>query len=465
MLFSSFVFAGLFLPVSLFCFWLAPTDRAKRAVLLGASLIYYSFWLPAYIFLLIALVGVAWACARIADRTTSVWPVVLAATILLGTLAFFKYSSFVNQILADIGIMGGAQQLFPTVALPLGISFIVFQALGYVIDVHRREFSAEPRFEVVLLFKAFFPQLIAGPICRAHELIPQLRGTFRINAAMFFNGIAIFVIGLFLKNVFADGLGPLVDDLYAQPQARSRGDAWAAAIGFGMQIYADFWGYSTMAVGLAMLFGISIPVNFKLPYIATSIREFWRRWHITLSQWLRDYLYKPLGGSRHGMRRTMFALFVTMLLGGLWHGANYTFIVWGALHGTVLIGEHMFGSRCTIVLERLPSVLRSWFGWFYTMLVVFVAWVFFRAASVSDALRLLHELVAGTSMPLSLQVRQIFALSAALFLIQLPLEWGLGRLRTGTVDIGYALIFSFLLLLSAVVLSAPVAAPFIYFQF
>lgn len=463
MLFNSFAFIGLFLPLTLLAFWLSPRDEFKRAVLLAASLLFYGYWFWPYLGLLVSLVAVAWACGLAAQRHRSAWPVWLAAIVLLGVLAFFKYAGFLVTVAQDVGWLDEGSRRIHSLALPIGISFIVFQALGYVVDVHRGEFMAERRYSVVLLFKAFFPQLIAGPICRAHELMPQLIGHFRFRASQFFGGLGIFAIGLLLKEVFADGLAPLVDQLYAPHVAISRVTAWAAALGFGAQIYADFWGYSTMAVGLARMFNVDIPVNFRLPYLASSLRQFWRGWHITLSQWLRDYLYKPLGGSRHGHARTALALMATMLLGGIWHGANYTFLVWGAIHGAVLVVEHQLLDH---VKPIGPRWLRLLAGWSATFIVVNVAWVFFRAPGVEEAWSIVQAMFVGhSSSSLTGDVRQVMALTLALFLLQLPVERLLDGLRNERIAPPWALALSFWSLVSAVVLGAPAAVPFIYFQF
>lgn len=469
MLFNSFIFIGIFLPLCLIVFWLSPTDSIKRMVLLLGSLIFYGYWFPSYLVLLIGLVGIAWACALVAEGTKSTWPVWTAAITLLGVLGFFKYVGFFGQVISDLGMDDLSGYRVPQLALPLGISFIVFQALGYVIDVHRREFPAERSFSVTLLFKAFFPQLIAGPICRAHELIPQIKGKFEFSLPNLCSGLAIFTTGLFIKQVFADGLAPLVDTLYGEAFTPSRLDAWAAAGGFGAQIYADFWGYSTMAVGLARMFGIEIPVNFKLPYLASSIREFWRRWHITLSQWLRDYLYKSLGGSHHGQIRTIFALFATMLLGGFWHGANYTFIVWGAIHGSVLAIEHLLGRAPTTSkstkFNSAKIALNKVLGFSYTLTVVLVAWVFFRASDVSQAMQIVSAMVNGEAVSASSVVMQIAMLALVLFVIQVPLERFISKLRDGHILPEFSVSAAFVLVLSAVVLGAPEAVQFIYFEF
>ncbi|WP_417508904.1 MBOAT family O-acyltransferase [Methylophaga sp.] len=468
MLFNSYVFGGLFLPAILIIFWCMPSANAKRIVLILGSLIFYSYWLPQYLLLLIGLVAVAWWCARKLERSESAWPLWFACIILLGTLAYYKYSGFLLEVITDLGIAPDLFVVHQTV-LPLGISFIVFQAMAYVIDVYRKDFPAENSFSTLLLFKGFFPQLIAGPICRAHELMPQLRGGYTFRLEQFTSGLAIFGLGLLLKEFFADGLAPLVDQLYSSETVYTFGLAWAASLGFGGQIYADFWGYSTMAVGLARMFSIDIPVNFRLPYIASSLREFWRRWHITLSQWLRDYLYKPLGGSRHGALRTLIALMVTMLLGGLWHGANYTFIVWGGIHGIALVIEHFISNRQLKISHQKRFSFINIIGWIYCFLVVYVTWVFFRANDLGQACDILSSMFSLTSMNGILNtpevVRQILFLFALLMLMQFPIEWLLEKLRREKLSPWIAVSIAFWSVVGAVVLGAPATVPFIYFQF
>jgi len=466
MLFNSFVFAGIFLPAMLLLFWAMPNAQAKRGLLLLGSLVFYGYWVPIYLLLLLTLVGVAWWCAVQAEHSRGRWPVMLAALLLLGSLGYYKYAGFLGVVAQDLA-MWQTEYRVPQLALPLGISFIAFQALGYVIDVSRGQFPAERRYTMVLLFKAFFPQLIAGPICRAHELMPQLQGEFKFRQAQFASGLAIFSIGFLLKAFFADGLAPHVDQLYTQSHFGFY-DAMAAAIGFGGQIYADFWGYSTMAVGLARMFAVDIPINFNLPYLSTSLREFWRRWHITLSEWLRDYLYKPLGGSRHGPMRMVLALMITMLLGGLWHGANYTFLIWGAIHGGLLVLEHLLGARQIHTHHTSRFSYRNFLGWLYTLIAVFATWVFFRADNVHQALEIFTALAQPRPESISglpNGVRQILLLALLLFLLQFPIERLLARLRREMVSDHIAVAVAFWAIIASVILGAPQAEPFIYFQF
>jgi D-alanyl-lipoteichoic acid acyltransferase DltB (MBOAT superfamily) len=470
MLFDSFVFAGLFLPLSLTLFWLAPSQKLKQLVLLVSSLFFYGYWNMAYLPMLIGMVFIAWLCARHAARTSSTWPVGIAAASLLGILIAFKYRLFIGDVLVDLGLMTPYRVVEThAVILPLGISFITFQALGYVIDVHRKDTPAEPRFAVVLLFKAFFPQLISGPLCRAHQLMPQVKGPFLYTRTRVVAGMAIFAIGLFLKLVFADGLASSVDALFMRPSGHSRLESWAAAYGFGSQIYADFWGYSTMAVGLAHIYGIELPINFRLPYLATSIREFWRRWHITLSQWLRDYVYKPLGGSRQGLAPTVLALVITMFLGGLWHGANYTFILWGLLHGIILSVEHVM-QKVALHDNAGPAgvlhVLSRALGWGYTMFIVLIGWILFRATDVGQALSIIKSFLIGQEFGIMTPpIIQITSLAMALFILQVPVHAAIRALAEDRIPEGFSFACAFSFLLGAVVLSAPETHPFIYFQF
>lgn len=469
MLFDSFVFAGIFLPLSLALFWLSPSNRLKQLVLLFTSLLFYGYWNVAYVPLLIGMVFVAWICARQAGSTSSAWPVWLASTCLLGILFVFKYMNFFGHAFVDMRLISPDNEPNLHFALPLGISFITFQSLGYVIDVHRKDTSAEPRFTVVLLFKAFYPQLIAGPICRARQLMPQVMGPFRCTRAQFLAGLAIFTIGLFLKFVFADGIASHVDALFLRPSGHTRLESWAAAYGFGCQIYADFWGYSTMAVGLAYMYGIELPINFHLPYLSDSVREFWRRWHVTLSQWLRDYLYKPLGGSRLGRTRTVCALLVTMLLGGLWHGANYTFMLWGLLHGAALSVEHLLREirpdDTTAASHPFNGLIRI-AGWCYTMLVVCIGWILFRATDIGQALSITESFFFGKDFGIATPaVMQITFLTMALFLLQIPIHTAIRVLAEGKMSEEWSFACAFSLLLGTIVLGAPQTRPFIYFQF
>jgi alginate O-acetyltransferase complex protein AlgI len=474
MLFSSFHFF-LFLAGVLVVYWAIDNQRARDGVLLISSLFFYAFWYPPYIVLLIVLVTACWFSALYLTRFGRGIPILAAGAILFGALGYWKYSAFFVQILNDVGIRSPVLDHWNTsLALPLGISFIVFQGLGYVIDVAKGDKAVEPRWSTVILFKAYFPQLIAGPICRAHELIPQLKTKKNFDSLSFASGFAILAIGLFLKIVFADTIAPTVDRYFAAPSSLSGTEAWFATLGFSVQILADFWGYSTMAYGMSLMLGIVLPVNFKLPYLAKGVRDFWRRWHITLSLWLRDYLYKPLGGSRHGYARTLLALMLTMLLGGLWHGANYTYLAWGALHGLALSIEHgavgLWGRTVGPAVTRrfvwrLVSRLSPIFAWIYAMTIVLIGWVFFRAPSIEDAFLVLGRMAKPVTFSLNDISLDYVVLVLVFFVIQIPAESLLDRLRSGKISASWCYLSGGWLLLLSAMMSADQAAPFIYFQF
>lgn len=471
MLFNSLPFF-IFLPVTLLLYWSAARAETRQTILLTSSLVFYAFWFPPHILLLLALVTVCWFSALYLAPRGPTLAISSAALILFAALGYWKYASFLARVLRDLGMPVSWLQSFPEqMTLPLGISFIVFQGLGYVIDVARRDKEPEPHWSTVVLFKAYFPQLIAGPICRAQELMPQLKALKAFNARQFASGWAILGIGLFLKVVFADNVAPTVDGYFAIPDQISGAQAWGAALGFAVQILGDFWGYSTMAYGMSLMFGIVLPVNFRLPYLALGVRDFWRRWHITLSFWLRDYLYKPLGGSHHGLVKTFGALLLTMLLGGIWHGANYTFLIWGLWHGLALILEHamvrLFGQmplHSRIISSWAWGTVSSAAAWLYAMSVVLIGWVFFRADTVGAALSVLSHM--HQSLPTIHELPRGFViLILGFFLIQKPVECLLDSLRAGAISSGWCYLMTVWLLLAAVIMSADDALPFIYFQF
>lgn len=450
-------------------YWLASSQNSRKIVLLISSFIFYAAWFPPHLMLLLVLVTTCWLAALYSIKYKR-FSVILASLILLGSLGYWKYASFFVQVLSDLGLDESWMSSFAEpLALPLGISFIVFQGLGYVIDVSKREKTPEMRWDTETLFIVFFPQLIAGPICRAHELMPQLREKQIFNHGEFSSGFAIVAIGLFLKVVFADNISPFVDNYYETAPDLTASQAWFATLGFSVQILADFWGYSTMAYGMALMFGIVLPVNFRLPYLATSIREFWRRWHITLSQWLRDYLYKPLGGSKKGYARTSVALLLTMLIGGLWHGAAYTFIVWGLLHGLALMLEHGVKNALGPVQEsyvdkKVISNICSIISWFYAMSVVLIGWVIFRATDLNEAFILLEKMVSGlpnlTDVPTILMV-----LVVGFFVTHIFIESLIERLRGKTISNTVCYLLAAWLMLVSILMSAEIPRPFIYFQF
>ncbi len=406
MVFSSpafFVFFAVFFPL----YVLAPA-RHRLSVIIAGSTVFYAWWKVSYTWLPYLLMAIAYGGAQWMERGGS--DVArrrrAAATVaaLFVPLIVFKYANF---LYADVaGPLFGWRGRLVDVSLPLGVSFITFTLTAFVVDIYKRRFSAKHDASTVLGYVLFFPHLIAGPILRPRELIPQLErpGAARRRPAV---AVAIFTIGLMKKLVFADPIGEGVDAIYRAAHASAAPITAPAALlaiyGFSAQIYCDFSGYTDMAIGLALLLGVRLPNNFLRPYSATSLVEFWRRWHITLSYWLRDYLYIPLGGSRGGRVAEVRNVIVTMTLGGLWHGANWTFVIWGVLHGIGVAVVHAFSrvfrwplrpgdsDRLSARRGRMPA----WIGLVLTFHVVTVLWIFFRAPSVGDAAHLLRAVFAG----------------------------------------------------------------------
>ncbi len=382
MLFNSQAFILLFLPAVLAAYYASGAVRpARQLVLITASIIFYAAWNWHYVPLLVGLTFVNWLISHAVGRWGRAW-LTAGIALNLGVLGLFKYANFVA---ANVDWLLGRTHHPWAIALPLGISFFVFQKIAYLVDLRRgdrRVYGLLDFFE----FVTFFPQLIAGPIVRHHEIIPQFAGRVPAPDTMenLSRGLVLFAIGLTKKAGIADTIAANPDALFALAAAGhpiGAAGAWTAAICYALQIYFDFSGYSDMAIGLALMFGLRLPFNFDAPYRAMSLRDFWRRWHITLSRFLRDYLYIPLGGNRAGEPRMVANLAATMLLGGLWHGAAWTFVAWGGLHGVGLAFNHLW-ARTRIALPR-PL------GWALTLLFVLCTWVLFRAPDFATAWRVL----------------------------------------------------------------------------
>lgn len=349
-------------------------------VIVGGT-IFYASWRPDYLWVPLGLSVVAHFGARWmegvsddAGRRQRLWLVIAA---LFLPLVVVKYAHF---FLADVAQLGIAAEQYRW-ALPLGISFITFTVTAYVVDVYRRKYAREKSLSLLLGYVLFFPHLIAGPILRPHELMPQLKQERAARDVRLLLGVSLFTLGLVKKLVFADQIAAVVEPAYAGTVGLTGWHYLVAIYGFSVQIYCDFSGYTDMALGLAYLLRVRLPTNFLRPYGAASLTQFWRRWHITLSFWLRDYLYIPLGGNRHGRSRQIINLLITMVLGGLWHGANWTFVFWGALHGAGLSISHLLGRTV-----RLPG----WLGVVLTFHFVTFAWVFFRAPDMTTAFQVLR---------------------------------------------------------------------------
>lgn len=375
--FHSFTFALLLVP-TLVIYWLSPWQRLRLASLFVASIVFYGWQHWPSVLLLLATIGINYFVALQLEQRRS--RSLLAGIILfdLSLLFWFKYASFVSEQLihgaALLGVDLPIPQLRP--GWVLGISFFTFQVIAYQVDVFRGTVAAERSLLVFAVFKSFFAQLIAGPIVRAQDFLPQLRKRVTFDAARFHHGLFLFVIGLSLKVGVADVLRQFSDEAFKTPDALVTSTAWLGLYAFAFQLFADFWGYSTMAVGLGELFCLTLPFNFDAPYLSASLQEFWRRWHITLSNWFRDYVYIPLGGNRRAATRN---LLVTMTVAGLWHGAGWNFMFWGLLHGAWL------GVERKLELATEPTLFARVVRTFLVFHGVCLLWVLFRAPSFASA--------------------------------------------------------------------------------
>lgn len=419
MLFNSYEFLFAFLPVALIGYFAAQRIGPESAItwLVVASLFFYGWWNPDYLVLLVGSMLVNYGFGRQLSnahrngrvRSGRIWLFVGVALNLL-LLGWFKYANFAVD---TANLVGGTQFHFDRIVLPLAISFFTFQQIAYLVDA-RQGITREYRFMHYALFVTFFPQLIAGPIVHHKEMLPQFmrEGALRPHLSNIAIGTTILLIGLFKKVVLADSAA-----LYASPvfDAAAGGSApsffiaWGGALAYTLQLYFDFSGYSDMAIGAARLFGIRLPVNFHSPYKATSIVEFWRRWHMTLSRFLRDYLYIPLGGNRGRGFARYRNLMITMVLGGLWHGAGWTFVAWGALHGAYLIINHGWTRWRSRYLAgfHLPAPIGKCLAWSLTFAAIVVGWVFFRATTFDAALAILSGMAGlnGVAIPSAIAAR------------------------------------------------------------
>ena len=463
MLFSSLVFLWFFLPAAVFLYYLAPGRNAKNIVLFAASLIFYGWGGPRYLLLVLLTALLCYAAGeRTALKKLSVGVFVL---ITLGILGYFKYYNF---FAATAGRLAG-KELFPLrdIVLPLGISFYTFQAISYVVDVYRGKSPAQKNLFHMALYLFLFPQILSGPIIKYHQVAGQLTNRNE-TISMQFYGIKRFVYGLAKKVLLANTFGQSVDYIMGVPSGQMGTlTAWLAVILYTLQIYYDFSGYSDMAIGLGRIFGFYYEENFNYPYLSSSITEFWRRWHISLSTWFRDYLYIPLGGNRKGLGRTCVNLFIVFLATGLWHGASMTFIIWGIYHGIFILSERLWLKK---VLDRNPV---KFLNHLYAMFVVVFGWLLFRAPSMTYAIDLAKAMIRPSK---GLWNAGLFANNKILFLAVLgillcgPVQALFPRFRNHIFDeenvsYGDIAVMIVLLFLSTMVVVSSTYTAFIYFQF
>jgi alginate O-acetyltransferase complex protein AlgI len=471
MVFSSTVFLFLFLPV-VYLVNLIFRGKGRNWWLLAASLFFYAWGEPVYVLIMAGCIltnyVIALQIGRSAAGARKAWLAAAVAANLLA-LVVFKYTNFiVDNINAATGWGIYVQQI----SLPVGISFFTFQAISYVVDVYRGQTDAQKRLPDLALYIAFFPQLIAGPIVKYHDIAAQIE-TRTMTVEKTLSGLQRFTVGLSKKLLLANALGQMADAVYALgPAGTNLPVAWIGAIAYTLQIYMDFSGYSDMAIGLGRMFGFEIMENFKHPFISGSIKEFWRRWHISLSTWFREYLYIPLGGNRKGLLRTCLNMTVVFLCTGFWHGAEWTFLVWGLFHGTFLILE-------TLGVIRPQSFRFKWLGNLYALLIVVVGFTVFRAETIAQGFGMVAALFTGFSfdaahlLPLGslLSPVRILVLAVAVAASFPVLPWVRQRLSASGKSSSKALYAvglactAVLLVLCLLSLASSTYNPFIYYRF
>jgi len=462
MLFNSYHFFLFFLVVLVLNHALRGREGMRRWVLLIASAYFYGQWNWFYLILIYTTVLTDFTVGRhIYARLHPLAALMVSLTVNLGILGFFKYGNFFgSNVAAGASWLGfDVQWSGLEFLLPVGISFYTFQSMSYTIDLYRRQLQPRRKLRDYALFVTFFPQLVAGPIVRASEFFKELDRGFYVSRRSMQAGLSLVLLGLVKKVVLADNLAPVVEAAFSDPSAASGWQLLIAVYAFAFQIYFDFSGYTDIAIGAARTLGFRFPRNFNHPYAALGIREFWRRWHMTLSRWLRDYLYISLGGNRRGRYRTIANLMVTMLLGGLWHGASWNFVIWGGLHGLYLSLERLLTRYFKF---RLPAPVR----WLITFQLVCFAWIFFRAEDFATSKAIIAKIANVAAEPVLAGVE---GYQVVLFTVLMVLHWAGDRwhIRERLFFARPAVwgLTAACLLVTLVVWAPSESAPFIYFQF
>jgi D-alanyl-lipoteichoic acid acyltransferase DltB (MBOAT superfamily) len=472
--FNTYTFIAFFIIVLIIHYSLRDW-KTQKINLLVVSYIFYSAWNPIFVFLLIISTICDWIVAKRIYRSHTQKSknsyLILSLVINLGLLGYFKYGAFLLDntihLLSTVGII--FQPASFDIILPVGISFYTFQTLSYSLDVYRGKLKPGNSLLDYALYVSFFPQLVAGPIVRAGDFLPQCEKPRRASQDQLGWGLSLLTIGLFMKIILADTLfAPVVDKVYDNPEQFSNIETWTAILSFSGQIFCDFAGYSTCAIGIALCLGFVLPDNFKAPYAALGFRDFWRRWHISLSSWFRDYVYISLGGNRLSVTRTHLNVMITMLIAGLWHGASWMFVLWGGLHGFYLLIENK------IRASNHSNVQRSWVTQLaliiLTYLIVSVTWILFRAENLNDAAIILSHLYSSSSHP-NRMILSIFEINMALLASFVLLAWHIYQ-RDKSIEHFYNRIhpifrgvFLFAQLLIIYLFASGDDHAFIYFQF
>ena len=466
MLFSSMTFVFLFLPI-LCVLYLCTKKELHNPILLVASILFYAWGEPKYLAIMLLTIIVNYAGALAIEKFEKHKKLALILTVIadLGFLAYFKYFNFV---LENINHIFSMDIKFIEVILPLGISFYTFQAMSYLIDVYRGECKAQKNFYKLTLYICLFPQLIAGPIVKYHDIAEQIDDR-DVNFEKVQYGVKRFIIGLSKKMLIANTLGAIADKIFIQsPDTFSPLIAWLGAVSYSFQLYFDFSGYSDMAIGLGFIFGFKFMENFNYPYISKSITEFWRRWHISLSTWFKEYLYIPLGGNRKGLKRTCLNLGIVFLLTGLWHGASWTFVIWGAWNGLFIILEKITGWSKETASKPLNFIKHL-----YTIFVFILGWVVFRSDDMGYAFKYIRNMFGlldihdiAYALPYYVDSYEVIMLLAA-FICSIPVFKNIlnvkreNKILYGFVNVWLLALF----LLSSATIAASTYNPFIYFRF
>ncbi len=472
MLFSSYEFIFIFLPITFFIYFYLNHKRlieASKIVLVFSSLVFYSWWNIIYLPLILSsmlfnyAIGNALSKNLNSKRSFSKKNILIfGISVNISLLAYFKYSDF---FIKNFNFIFSTNIELLNLALPLAISFFTFQQIAYLVDSYKQE-TKEYDFLNYAIFVTFFPQLIAGPIVHHKEMMPQFKQIKNkiINYKNILIGLFIFSIGLFKKVVIADTFAVWATEGFEKTSSLNFIEAWTTSLSYTFQLYFDFSGYTDMAIGLALLFNIKLPINFNSPYKATNIQDFWRRWHITLSRFLKDYIYIPLGGNRKGSYRTYYNLMTTFILGGLWHGAGWTFVFWGFLHGIALVIHRLW--------SKLEFKLWNWLAWFITFNFINISWVFFRANEWNDAINVLNAMFNLKDLFLNIQIdHQPFIWIIISFILVLFFKNSIQiinyptLLKINKITFTKLFLFALLFIISLSIMSLQTYTEFIYFNF
>jgi len=468
MLFNSFSFL-IFFPTVCLLYFALQNQKSRLILLFLSSCFFYGFFIPKYLLILFAVIGIDFYAGKKIEITEDplLRKTFLAVSLVanISILLFFKYANFLSENLNSLAHVFHWNYSIPAlqIVLPIGLSFHTFQSMSYIFEVYKKRTKAEKSLLHYSVYVLYFPQLVAGPIERPQNIFPQLHQFHPLDYERTVSGLFLITQGLFRKVVIADSLAPLANTIFDHPSNFGMIPTLLGMIAFSFQIYCDFAGYSDIARGVSRILGIELMLNFNKPYFATSISEFWRRWHISLSTWFRDYLYIPLGGNQKGNSRTYLNLFIVFTVSGLWHGANWTFIIWGALHGLFLLIEQIFLKP--IGLSQWPK----WLGKFYVYILVLFAWVFFRASDFSNAITVINGLFRSPRLGLT-QLKSFQIIEFFIFIpLMLTLEWADHKINLTKATRNLSLFPRWVIYWASVIIFLFTAQfngnQFIYFQF